>query len=481
MKKILLLITLSASIACTAQMPCVDGMAGPYPCENVDLVSVTPLGEIGGGENLNDIWGWTDPETGKEYAIIGRSNGTAFVDVTDGANPIYIGNLPSAIESNNLWRDVKVYDHYAVIVSEHTDHGMQIFDLNHLEDVVDAPAEFEADAHYTDFGKAHNVVVNEETGFAYGVGTSSFNGGLHIVDINDPLNPFLVGGYAEAGYTHDAQVVIYKGPDTEHVGKEIAFACNADIVAIIDCTDKTDCQLISSSSYADVQYVHQGWLTEDHRYMLVDDELDELYNGHALHTHMYDMLDLDDPFYMGYYDHGIFSSDHNQYIKGDFSFQSNYSSGLRILDVSDVANANLTLAAYFDIFPDFDEAGFAGSWSNYPYFESLNVILSTYDALFVLRPSDFIMVGVEEETAAAPIQIGVSPNPAGDFATLTIAGAKGKISLDIVDVQGGIVRSIDSMPVLGSQMQLDVSDLQTGVYILQVRGEVNASARLIKL
>lgn len=481
MKKILLLMTLSASIWCTAQTPCVDGMAGPYPCENVDLVSVTPKGEIGGGDNLNDIWGWTDPETGKEYAVIGRSNGTAFVDVTDGANPIYIGNLPTAIQGNNLWRDVKVYDHYAIIVSEHSGHGMQIFDLNHLEDVVDAPAQFTADAYYTDFGHAHNVVVNEETGYAYGVGTASFDGGLHIVDINDPLNPVLAGGYAEAGYTHDAQVVIYKGPDTEHFGKEIAFAFNADIVAVIDCTDKTDCQLISSSSYANVQYVHQGWLTEDQQYMLVDDELDELYNGSTLHTHMYDMTDLDDPFYMGYYDHGIYSSDHNQYVKGDFSFQSNYSSGLRILDVSDIANANLTLAGNFDIFPDFDEAGFDGSWSNYPYFESLNVILSTYDALFVLRPSDFIMVGVDEEVSATPIQIGVSPNPVADFATLSIDGANGKISLDIVDVQGKIVRSIDSMPVLGSQMQLDVSDLQTGVYILQLRGEVNASTRLIKL
>jgi choice-of-anchor B domain-containing protein len=481
MKRILLLMTLSASIWCTAQTPCVDGYAGSYPCENVDLISVTPINEIGGGDNLNDIWGWTDPQTGKEYAIIGRSNGTAFVDVTDGANPIYVGNLPTAIQGNNLWRDVKVYDHFAIIVSEHSSHGMQIFDLNHLEEVTDAPEQFTADAYYTEFGHAHNVVVNEESGYAYGVGTSGFNGGLHIVDINYPLNPVLAGGYAEAGYTHDAQVVNYKGPDEEHVGQEIAFAFNADIVAVIDCTDKTDCQLISTASYADVQYIHQGWLTEDHRYLLVDDELDELYNGTTLHTHMYDMLDLENPVYMGFYDHEIYSSDHNQYVKGNFTFQSNYSSGLRILDVSDIANANLTLAGMFDIFPDYDEAGFDGSWSNYPYFESLNVILTTYEALYVLRPSDFIMVGVDEQVAPVAIQIGVSPNPVDQFATLTIAGAKGKLDLDIVDLQGKIVRSIDSMPVLGNNLQLDVSNLRTGVYIIQVRGEVNASARLIKL
>jgi hypothetical protein len=31
----------------------------------------------------NDIWGWTDPLDGREYALVGRNDGTAFVDVTD--------------------------------------------------------------------------------------------------------------------------------------------------------------------------------------------------------------------------------------------------------------------------------------------------------------------------------------------------------------------------------------------------------------
>ena len=49
--------------------PCTSGMAGPFPCRNVDLLSYLPLNEIGGnpsGDGSNDIWGWADPLAGQE-------------------------------------------------------------------------------------------------------------------------------------------------------------------------------------------------------------------------------------------------------------------------------------------------------------------------------------------------------------------------------------------------------------------------------
>ncbi|MCB0759964.1 MAG: choice-of-anchor B family protein [Flavobacteriales bacterium] len=480
MKKILLMFGVASVLNASAQTPCENGFAFVYPCENVDLMSVLDRQDMGGGANMNDIWGWTDPDTGVEYALVGRSNGTSFVDISDPLNPLYVGNLPSAIAGDNLWRDVKVYGHYAVIVSEHGDHGMQIFDLNKLADVDSYPAEFEADAHYTGFGHAHNVAVNEESGYAYGVGTSSFGGGLHIVDINDPLNPVLAGGYQESGYTHDAQIVNYKGPDEDYSGAEIAFAFNDDVVAIVDVTDKADCQLITHASYDFVSYIHQGWLTEDQRYLLVDDEIDELTFNQNLRTHMFDVQDLDNPVYLGYFDHGISSSDHNQYIKGNYSFQSDYSSGFRILDISDVSEGSLSLAGYFDIFPDYDQAGFDGTWSNYPYFESLNVVVSTYDALFVLRPIDAIMVGTEELTASA-VEVSVSPNPAADVLTLHLANATGgKINIQIVDMSGRAVREYVQLPLLGNSINLNVADLPSGSYLIKVGDQEQQTVRMIK-
>ncbi|MPY99787.1 MAG: choice-of-anchor B family protein, partial [Actinophytocola sp.] len=108
-----------------AEVPCENGMAGEYPCRNVDLQSVLPLSDIGGG-NGNDIWGWTDATTGKEYALMGRTNGTAFVDVTTPTSPVYLGNLPSHGGSSS-WRDVKVYQNHAFVVADAINgHGMQV-------------------------------------------------------------------------------------------------------------------------------------------------------------------------------------------------------------------------------------------------------------------------------------------------------------------------------------------------------------------
>ena len=78
MKNLLFAFFFLATIAATAQ-PCVGGMAGIYPCDNVDLLSHMTLSDIGANpntDNTNDIWGWVSPVTGKEYALveIGRAH-----------------------------------------------------------------------------------------------------------------------------------------------------------------------------------------------------------------------------------------------------------------------------------------------------------------------------------------------------------------------------------------------------------------------
>ena len=66
----------------TGQIPCVDGFAGEYPCENYDLLSVRTLEELGGGANGNDCWGWVDADSQREFVLYGRSNGLSIVEVT---------------------------------------------------------------------------------------------------------------------------------------------------------------------------------------------------------------------------------------------------------------------------------------------------------------------------------------------------------------------------------------------------------------
>ena len=45
------------------------------------------IGAING--NVNDMWGWTDPQTcgGTEWALVGHSRGTSFVGLSDPEAP----------------------------------------------------------------------------------------------------------------------------------------------------------------------------------------------------------------------------------------------------------------------------------------------------------------------------------------------------------------------------------------------------------
>jgi choice-of-anchor B domain-containing protein len=369
-----------------ALTPCSGGSAGSYPCNNIDLMSFLPLSSIGGG-NGNDIWGWTDSLTGNEYALMGRTSGTSFVDVTDPENPVYLGNLPTHT-SNSSWRDIKVYANHAFIVSEAGGHGMQVFNLTQLRNVVSPPVTFSNSAHYNSFGNAHNIVINEATGFAYAVGTSTCSGGLHMVNIQNPTSPTNAGCVSNDGYVHDAQCVVYNGPDSAYQGREICFNSNEDTITIVDVTVKNSPVQLSRTGYSGSRYTHQGWLTEDHTHFLLDDELDEQNNGHNTRTYIWDMTDLNAPVLIGTHTATTAAIDHNLYIKGDYAFQSNYRAGLRVLDISNISSASLTEVAYFDIYPANNNPNFNGTWSNYPYFDSGNVIVSGIEqGLFVLRPN----------------------------------------------------------------------------------------------
>jgi len=365
-------------------------MAGDFPCDQVDLYSRVTLGDLGGVQNMNDIWGWTDSDSGREFAIVGLRNGTSFVEVTDPLNPVVLGVLTTASQ-NSLWRDIKVYDNYAFIVSEANDHGMQIFDLTKLlVDPSELTGTFEVDAWYQEFGDAHNIVINEETGYAYGVGTATFSGGLHVVDIHDPLNPVIAGGFGADGYTHDAQVINYDGPDSDYTGHEIAFACNEDEVSIIDVTDKTDMFLISTIQYPLTEYMHQGWLTQDLQFFLANDELDEREQEDVVNTRtlIFDIKDLDNPVLHQEFSGEAESVDHNLYNRGSLSYQSNYTSGLRILDLGNIFEQDVSQVGFFDCQPNTDVTEFFGTWSNYCYFESGTVVMTDmFTDLFILRPT----------------------------------------------------------------------------------------------
>lgn len=384
-----------------AEIECEDGTANGYGCQNVDLVSFVPLKDLkmNRGVRLNDVWGWTDEENDKEYGIIGHMEAAVFIDVSDALNPIVLGELPRTKGSpGSTWRDMKVFkDHVFIVADGAGQHGMQIFDLHRLRDWSGTFEIYEPDVLYTNIASAHNIVINEGTGFAYTVGNSSggetCGGALHMIDINDPKNPQFVGcfndpktGGGGSGATHDAQCVTYSGPDSEHTGKEICVGSNGTAISVADVSDKNNPIAISRGTYPNSAYVHQGWFTEDHKYFYQNDEGDETGGlTDRTRTMIWDLTDLDEPEMIAEYFGDTNSTDHNLYVKGDYMYQTNNASGLRVIDIRD--RANPVEVGYFDTTPNGKNvAGFDGTWSSYPYFKSGAILVtSRREGLFIVR------------------------------------------------------------------------------------------------
>jgi choice-of-anchor B domain-containing protein len=364
---------------------CENGFAGPYPCKEIDLMSHVTLAQMGGTRG-NDVWGWKDPVTGKEWALMGLNSGISFVDVTDPENPVVIGRLPTHT-FNSSWRDVEVYrDHVFVGADNAGNHGMQVMDLTRLRTAPPGTI-FPEDAHYPGFANSHTININTETGFAYANGTNTCAGGLHMVNINDPKNPQFAGCFSADGYTHDTQCVIYQGPDAEHRGKEICFNSNEDTLTIVNVTNKAAPVMLSRTTYPGSAYTHQGWLKpDDHSLFALDDELDEQRFGHRTRTRFFDVSNLEAPFVKFIFDGPTTAIDHNQFWHGRLIFQSNYRAGLRLLEHTPTGGLALVRErGYFDVHPADDLRGFNGTWSNYPFFPSRNMIVSSIEeGLFVL-------------------------------------------------------------------------------------------------
>ncbi len=383
------------------EVPCDEGKSASFTCHEVDLLAFLPITALGGerGTGVTDHWGWRDPETGRDYVLVGRSDGTAFVDITDPSNPVYVAELPSPPEFRGGLRDIKVYSDHAFIVADGgAQPGMWVFDLARLRGLTGPPPSFGPDARYDGIRSAHNLVVNTETGFAYTVGSSgggeTCGGGLHMVDIRDPQHPTFAGcfvdpthGLIAPGRTHDAQCVVYRGPDEEHRNKEICIASNETALTIVDVSDKSAPAIIALMTYPGISYVHQGWLTGDQRYFFLDDELDELTGvTETTRTLVFDVSDLDDPVLLTEYHGPTGATDHNLYVRGDRMYQANYVAGLRVLDIRDAANP--VEVGYFDTMPfGVDKPGFAGAWTAYPFHESgVVTVTSMSEGLFILRP-----------------------------------------------------------------------------------------------
>lgn len=504
-KKALVLITLIITNNVIAQSPCINGFASHtingtttnYPCNDYELMSRLPISTLAttlGNEEGSDIWGWTDPLDGKEYAIVGTTNSTAFVDISDPVNPVFLGRIETANGNTSFWRDIKVYNNYAFIVADGVgSHGMQIFDLTNLRTGVnpdltytsatnDGNVQVFSGDNGINIGSCHNIVINESEGVAYLVGCGgAANGGPVFIDISSPLTPTVLGSYSSSGYTHDAQVVTYNGTDTNadlsgvssYVGRQILLASNGgsnDRVVLIDVTDKTNPRFISEITYPNPGYAHQGWFTDDHRYFILGDETDEQSLGGNTRTFVFDMLDLDNPVLSSIYTGPTSAIDHNGYVKGNLYFMANYRAGMRVLDIINIAASSnsMTEIGYFDTFPNSNGTAFNGAWSIYPYFASGNIIINDIErGLFVVRQSNTLSTEKFDTNSTFTL----SPNPTKNTSKITASKGKAIQDIQIFNILG---KSLFSKSNINSEsFVLPTGKLANGIYLVKINNSIS--------
>ena len=333
----------------------------------------------------------------RDYALVALTTGTTFVDITRARRPKVLGMMPTETGSS-FWRDVKTSRNFAYVVSDRNgNHGLQIFDLKRLRRSPRNQT-FSPDRVYRRIKNAHNIAVHD--GYAYVVGAykqdsldsrSLANGGLYILDIRNPLKPRPIGVYRKDGYIHDTQVVNYKGPDKQWVGKTIAFNSSVDSFSIVSLESHERPSRISRSIYDGAGFVHQGWLSEDHRYFFSNDSKDELIaSGETMpRTHIWNVQKLRKPKYLGFHEGNEVSIDHNLYIKDNLIYQANYTSGLRVLRMSKLGDKKNSLieleeVAFIDTYPQKKNVEIqSGAWSVYPYFADKFIVNDTDNVLVV--------------------------------------------------------------------------------------------------
>lgn len=355
------------------------GLRGTFT-ENFDSNGITlqswlTVGELSAVANGGaDCWGHVSG-SGREYAIVGLTNCVTFVDMTNPTSPFVVGHVPGVLST---WRDIKVFQDHAYIVSEgsfgkNNGGGIQVIDMTNIDSAGITLVNTISDATDDD---THNIALDPDSGYAYRCGGRAL--GLRAYDLSVPSAPVLVGQWNDR-YVHDAQIVTYT--DGPYAGREIAFCCSGvgtggggdPAFDILDVTTKGMIKTLAQIHYPQPGYSHQVWISPDRKYAYLNDELDED-GALSTTTHVIDIADLKSPVAMPAFANTSTSIGHNLYVAGGMIFEANYRSGLRVFSATDPQNPKEV--AYFDSYPNSDSASFTGMWSNYPYFPSGNIVCS---------------------------------------------------------------------------------------------------------
>lgn len=408
-------------------------------------------------QKYNGCWGWTDTIKQREYALVGSTTGTYFVDVTNPYNPIECAFLAGCNDTvPKIHREIKSYSHYAYISCDDcSEKTFQIIDLQYLPDSIHLISD--TSKYYS-----HTLYIDEPNAKLYLTNVTAqlpgqiYKSDLHVYDLSTPEAPVLLRSI-EMDYPN---LLGYTSHDCFARNDTIYLSAANNGYYIFKQSGNTAFSLLGSlTNYPNSGYNHSSWLTDDSRYAVLCEEESK---------NVIKILDLQDPSNINIVGHCISRPDtsaihHNPFVIGNNRVAvACYSDGIQIFDFSDPSNPLKT--GYFDTFYQNDNDtvinlyDFRGAWGTYPYLKSKHLlVLDMQNGLYIMDASAALKV---EELKNTTNIVKVHPNPAADYFNITGINSKTKIKL--YDIFGQIILERETV----NNTIINTCQFKRGVYTL---------------
>lgn len=418
----------------------------------------------------NDLAGYYDSLTQKEYIIAGSTDSIYFFDITI-PTQIKLLDVEYGSVKNVINRDYEIYQHYVYCVADQNRSSMQIFDLKYLPDSVHKVYEDSSLAINT-----HSIFIEAKSKrlymysnkYANWVNGNSKESAMDIISLENPEKPVFLAklmvpnkanGEAAFRWVHEG-----------HVRNDTGYlSCGTSGLYIYDLRDLNNQQIIGSIvNYPGSGYNHTSWLNKNGKYIMFTDE------NMNLPVKIFDISIIQAPRLESTFISNTWATPHNAYWYGDFAVVSHYQDGVFIWNIADTKKP--FLAAYYDTYPqnavnDYTK-NFAGCWGVWPYLPSGNIIASDRtNGIFVLKADSGLLNTQEIEQS---IMANIYPNPSNEEINIAIeTNYNDAFKIQILNLQGQIVKEFTPEFKSNYLYTENISDLKNGLYIIAIIGSKN--------
>ncbi len=404
----------------------------------------------------NDCWGYVD-SAGREYAIIGSSEGAYFFDVTDGSNPVMVSFQPSKDQSTlAIHRDYKTYQHYCYAVADEGQNSLQIFDLQYLPDSVVKVYDSNVLCK-----RAHNIFIEGDKLYLASNAVGNTFRAMDVLSLANPVSPTFISTLSNPNFSHVHDVFVKNDTAYCSVGYEGLY-----VYSYVNAASPQ--LLMSLTSYPEQGYNHSSWLSPDGIHIVMADE------NHGSGLKLVDISDFSNPVIKSVFRSNMLnisppngpngSIPHNEFIRDNFLFVSYYHEGVQVFDISDPSNP--VQFAWYDTYTGHtDYNSYIGCWGVYPFLPSGKIIASDmYNGLFILDGS--VILG--SNSPGSPMgSLSAFPNPFRNELQISIPSIEhGDVKVQLTDLSGRVIYSTTWHAGDPAQLTIPAYHISQGLYMI---------------